>query len=119
METKLFDSELKVLEILWDAGELPAKEMAARAAEQVGWSKTTTYTMLKKCADKGLIERRDPGFVCKPLISREEACASETRDLINRMYGGSADRLVASLVSDKVLTEEEISNLRRLVEELK
>lgn len=119
MDNKLFDSELKVLEILWDEGELPAREIAARAAEQVGWSKTTTYTMLKKCALKGLIERQDPGFVCKPLISREQARTRETRDLINRMYSGSADRLVASLVSDKVLSKEEISHLRRLVEELK
>ena len=57
MEYKLYDSELKLLEILWDSGELPARDVAAQAADAVGWSKTTTYTVLKKCVEKGLVER--------------------------------------------------------------
>ena len=119
MEYKIFDSELKVLEILWEGGELPAKDGAARAAEQVGWSKTTTYTVLKKCVEKGLAERMEPGFRCRALVSRTEAQRQETRGLIDRMYGGSADRLVASLLEGKSLSGEEIARLRRLVEELK
>ncbi len=119
MEYKIFDSELRVLEILWAGGELSAREVAARAAEQVGWSKTTTYTVLKKCVDKGLVRRQDPGFVCQALVSRADAQRQETRGLIDRMYGGSADRLVASLLDGKALSGEEIDRLRRLVEELK
>lgn len=119
MEEKLYDSELRILENLWTAGELSAKDLAARAADQVGWSKTTTYTVLKKCVEKGLVERTDPGFRCRALVSREEVRQLETRGLIDRMYGGSADRLVASLLDGKALSGEEIDRLRRLVEELK
>ena len=119
MEYKLYDSELKLLEILWDSGELPARDVAAQAADAVGWSKTTTYTVLKKCVEKGLVERTDPGFRCRALVSREEVRQRETRGLIDRMYGGSADRLVASLLDGKALSGEEIARLRRLVEELK
>jgi len=119
MEYKIFDSELNILEILWDSGELPAKEIAACAAGQVGWSKTTTYTVLKKCVEKGLIERSEPGFRCRALVSREEVQRRETRGLIDRMYGGSADRLVASLLEGRVLSGEEIAKLRRMVEEMK
>lgn len=119
MEYKIFDSELKVLEILWKGGELSAKEIAAQASDQVGWSKTTTYTVLKKCVEKGLVAREDPGFRCRALASREEVQRRETRGLIDRMYGGSADRLVASLLDGKALSGEEIARLRRLVEELK
>ena len=119
METKIFDSELKIMDILWTAGELPAREIAALAADQVGWSKTTTYTVLKKCVEKGLLERRDPGFLCRPLLTRQDAQRRETRDLIDRMYGGSADRLVASLLDGKTLSGDEIVRLRQLVEELK
>lgn len=119
MEYRIFDSELKVLEILWEDGELSAKEVAARAAGQVGWSKTTTYTVLKKCVEKGLVERREPGFRCRALASRQEVQQRETRGLIDRMYGGSADRLVASLLTGKSLSGDEIARLRRLVEELK
>ena len=119
MEYKIFDSELKILEILWESGGASAKDVAARAMELVGWSKTTTYTVLKKCVEKGLVERSEPGFRCQALVSRREVQRSETRGLIDRMYGGSADRLVASLLDGKTLSSEEIVRLRQLVEELK
>lgn len=119
MEYKIYDSELHILEILWENGERTAKDIAALAAVQVGWSKTTTYTVVKKCVEKGLVERREPGFRCRALVSREEVQRQETRGLIDRMYGGSADRLVASLLDGKALSGEEIGRLRRLVEELK
>lgn len=119
MEYKIFDSELKVLELLWVGGELSAKDIAAQAQEQVGWSKTTTYTVLKKCVEKGLVERTEPGFRCRALVTRQEAQRRETQGLIDRMYGGAADRLVASLLEGKALSPEGIERLRRLVEELK
>lgn len=118
MEYKIFESELSILEILWEVGEMSAKDIAAQAAQQVGWSKTTTYTVLKKCAEKGLIERTDPGFRCRALLTRQEVQHMKTRDLIDRMYGGSADRLVASLLEGKALSAEEIARLRKLVEAL-
>lgn len=119
MECKIFDSELKILELLWDSGELSARDIATQAAKQVGWSKTTTYTVLKKCVEKGLVERTEPGFRCHALVTRQEAQRRETQGLIDRMYGGAADRLVASLLEGKTLSAEEIGRLRRLVEELK
>ena len=71
MEPKLYDSELKIMEILWREGETTAKEIAAELAKSVGWSKTTTYTVLKKCVEKGAVQRQDPGFHCTALISRQ------------------------------------------------
>ena len=117
MEQKIYDSELRILEILWSGGELAAKDIAA-AAKEVGWSKTTTYTVLKKCVEKGLIARGEPGFLCRPLVTREAVQRRETLELIDRMYGGSADRLVASLLEGRTLSEAEINRLRRMVEEL-
>lgn len=119
MEYKIFDSELKVLEFLWDSGELTARDIAAQAKEQVGWSKTTTYTVLKKCVEKGLVKRTEPSFRCRAIVTRQEAQQRETQGLIDRMYGGAADRLVASLLEGKVLSADGIDRLRKLVEELK
>lgn len=118
MDYKLFDSELKVLELLWNGGELSAKDISAQAEDQLGWSKTTTYTVLKKCVEKGLVERTEPGFRCRALVTRQEAQRRETQGLIDRMYGGAADRLVASLLEGKALSAEGIARLRKLVEEL-
>ncbi len=119
MEIKLFDSELKVMELLWRDGELSAKEIAAELAETVGWSKTTTYTVIKKCVDKGAVQRSDPDFMCCPLITKEEAQEYETAELVNKMYDGSTDKLIASLLGNRRLTSEEISQLKKMVEGLK
>ena len=72
MEIKLFDSELKIMEILWKGGETTARSIAETLKEQIGWSKTTTYTVIKKCIDKGVVNRKEPGFVCRPLITKEQ-----------------------------------------------
>ncbi len=116
---KLYDSELKVMEILWQEGETAAKDIAAALSKQVGWSKTTTYTVIRKCLDKGAAARREPGFLCRALISREEAQAYATDELVDKMYGGAADRLVASLLSRRRLSPKEIEELKKLVEELR
>ncbi len=116
---KLFDSELKVMTVLWERGDSSAKDIAAALAEETGWSKTTTYTVIKKCIDKKAISRSEPGFVCHAEISREEVREYETEELISRMYGGSADMLVASLLGSKRLSREETDRLKKLVEEMK
>ena len=67
-ELKLYDSELKIMEYLWRCKKASAKEIAAEMARTVGWSKTTTYTVLKKCVEKGAVERQETGFICTPLV---------------------------------------------------
>lgn len=115
---KLYDSELKVMEVLWDRNMATAKEIAAELREQVGWSKTTVYTVIKKLVDKGAVERCEPGFVCRAIVTREQAQSLETVELIRKMYGGRTDRLVASLIDGERLSPEEIDSLKKMVEEL-
>ncbi|HHT71286.1 MAG TPA: BlaI/MecI/CopY family transcriptional regulator [Firmicutes bacterium] len=118
MTIKLFDSELKVMEILWERGDTTAKQIAATLLKEVGWSKSTTYTVIKKCIDKGAIKRMEPNFVCRPVITKEQAQEFETTELINKMYDGAADQLVASILGRKNLSPEEIKRLKQLVNEL-
>ena len=118
MEIKLFDSELKIMDILWKDGDTTAKRIAEILKKQVDWSKTTTYTVIKKCIDKGAIERYEPNFVCHPLVTREQAREVETMELINKMYDGAVDQLVASILGRKNLSPEEIKRLKQLVENL-
>ncbi|MED4957473.1 BlaI/MecI/CopY family transcriptional regulator, partial [Paenibacillus macerans] len=96
MQIKLFDSELKIMDVLWKNGDTTAKRIAETLKEQVGWNKTTTYTLIKRCIDKGAIERIEPNFLCHPLVTIEQARELETTELINKMYDGAADQLVAS-----------------------
>lgn len=118
MEQKLFDSELKIMEILWKEGDITAKEIAEITKAQVGWSKTTTYTVIKKCIDKNAIQRREPKFICHPMISRAEAQTFETTELINKMYDGKSDQLVASIIGKRKLSSKEIGNLKDLIKRM-
>lgn len=118
MEIKLFDSELKVMDFLWKEGHATAKRIAEILKEKVGWSKTTTYTVIKKCIDKGAIKRCNPDFVCYPLVTREQAQELETTELINKMYNGAADQLVASILGGENLSQEEIKRLKEMVGKL-
>ena len=119
MDTKLFDSERKVMEVLWEAdAPLTAKEVAQKLGETVGWNKNTTYTVIKKCIDKGAIQRREPNFQCFPLVRREEAQAAAAVELVDKVFDGSASLLFASLLSGKQLPPEEIQRLRALIDEL-
>lgn len=118
MEIRLSDAELKIMNVLWRAGPQTAKTLAAELNEQVGWSKTTTYTLIKKCIDKGAVERLGTNFLCRPLISREQVRGQEAEELVNKLFDGSADQLVASLLSRKRLSRDEINGLRKIVEEL-
>ena len=118
MAIKLFDSELKVMEILWREGETNAKRIAEILGNRIGWSKTTTYTVIKKCLKKGAIERIEPNWLCRPLVTIEEVREYETSELVNKMYGGATDQLVASILGGKTLSKEEIKRLKQAVQEL-
>lgn len=113
---KLFDSEWKVMEVLWQENDLTAKEISIRLAERVGWNKNTTYTVIKKCIDKGAIERREPNFICHAALTRRQAQKEEADTLVDKVFGGSAELLFASILSDRSLTREEIERLKALVE---
>ena len=116
---KLGEMEQKFADLIWKHAPITTGELVKLCEQTFEWKRTTTYTMLKKCVEKGLVERTEPGFLCRALPTRAEVRRRETRDLIDRMYGGSPDLLVASLLDGKTLSGEEIARLRRTVEELK
>lgn len=116
MKEKLFDSEAKVMEIVWAKAPVSAKEISLIAAETIGWNKNTTYTVIKKLESKGFIKRSDPGFICTPLISQNQARKAEAISLIQKVFGGSRRALFSALLEDEPLSDEEIDELRKLID---
>ena len=114
---KLFDSEIKVMEIIWENEPVSAKQISLIAAEQIGWNKNTTYTVINKLEGKGYIRREDPRFICSSLISREEVCKNEAKSLVDKLFGGSKKALFSALLEDEKLTSDELDELRRMIEE--
>ena len=115
---KLFDSELKVMDVLWTNGDMPARQIASVLNESIGWNVNTTYTLIKRCISKGAIQRSEPGFLCHALIPKSAVQEAETDELINKIYDGSADKLFAALLGRKKLSAEQIAQLKKIVGEL-
>ncbi len=115
---KLYDSELKIMEVLWKNGDTKAKQIADILLEEVGWNINTTYTLIKRCIKKGAIQRIDPNFLCHALIPKEQVQEAETDELINKIYDGSADKLFAALLGRKKLSAEQLEKLKEIVGEL-
>lgn len=115
-EIKLFDSELKIMEIVWEKGPITAKEISTIAAETVGWNKNTTYTIIKKLIDKNAVLRTDPNFICTALIKKNDVQITETKTLIEKLYGGSKKAFFAAFLKDEALTNDEIEELKAMIE---
>ncbi|MDD4163702.1 MAG: BlaI/MecI/CopY family transcriptional regulator [Eubacteriales bacterium] len=116
MKEKIFDSEIKVMEIIWQNSPISAKEISLIAADSIGWNKNTTYTVLKKLEAKGFIRRDDPGFICTALVSKDEIRKTEAESLLKKMFGGSRKALFSALLEDESLSDGEIDELRKLIE---
>src|SRR5699024_12248525 len=113
---KLFDSELKVMGVLWREGDQTAKHISDILKTEIGWNMNTTYTVIKKCMAKGAIARSEPNFLCHALVSREAVQAAETEELIGKLFDGAPDQLFASLLGSQRLTREQIERLRRMIQ---
>ena len=118
MAVKLFDSELKVMDVLWKEGDMTAKQISDILKATTGWNMNTTYTVIKKCIAKGAIERREPNFLCHALVAREVVQAAETEELLHKLFDSSPDLLFASMLGHQKLSKAQTDNLRRMVAEL-
>ena len=114
LASKISASELAVMETLWELGEpAPIAPIRSRLEQSRGWDGSTVKTLLRRLCEKGaaVAEKRDV-FYYSPALSREDFQSWSTRSLIQRVYGGSAQALVASLVQADQLTPQDLEELR-------
>jgi len=103
MGKTIYESELKVLNFLWDEGSMRAKDLTERLNVSTDWKQSTSYTVIKKCVNKGLIERceEDPS-ICRALITRKEAQVREVKVLVDKMFNGTTSLLLNWLHEEEV-----------------
>ncbi len=118
-EIRLPDSELKVMGFLWDKGYTSAKAVAEYMSETYSWKKNTTYTVLKNLIAKQVVERKEPDFICLPLVTREQVGKTETNSLLERFYKGSVSALISSFLNDRKLSKEELEEIKKMIDESK
>ena len=121
----LTEAEWKLLECLWDFSPRTGRETVDYMSSHVGWTRSTTLTMLRRMTEKGLISCDESGTVLmySPLVRRDEAVHRETRSFIDRVYKGSVSLLINNLSEKQKLSKEDIDELyailRRAEEENK
>ena len=114
---KLFEGELKLMELLWEHEGATAKELTLIAADRIGWNKNTTYTVIKKLVAKGVINREEPAFICRSLIRREDVGRDEAITVLHSFFGGSVKAMLSSFMADDGLSEDEAEEIRRIIED--
>ena len=115
-KSNICKAELNIMEVLWTQGEMPAGRLYRILQDKIKWKKSTTYTVLGKCIDKGFVERIDPRYVCRALVSQKEIehrAIEETADLY---FGGSKISLFSLFLKNAGLTAEEIQTLEDMLE---
>ena len=117
VEEKITEAELEVMEVLWDAGEpLTLGQIKEALSEKNG---DITKTLLRRLCAKGAVgQEKRQVYWYTPLVSREQVGGSRTKKLIDKLYAGSARNMVAALVQADQLNQEDIAQLRALLEEL-
>ncbi|HIZ94245.1 MULTISPECIES: BlaI/MecI/CopY family transcriptional regulator [unclassified Flavonifractor] len=115
METpKIFESEYRFCLILWEHEPVTTTELVKLCQAQLGWKRTTTYTVIKRLGERGVLKNQD-GLVTA-LISREDAQVSELDELMEKKFQGSLPAFLAAFARRQSLTEKEVEEIRRIIE---
>lgn len=104
------------MELLWASEPISAKQLSLLAGDKVGWNKNTTYTVIKKLVEKGIILRTEPNFICSSLVKKEAVVKAETNSLIEKLYDGSKKAFFAAFLQDESLSEDDIAALKAMIE---
>ena len=117
METpKIFDSELRFCEILWEHQPVRSSELAHLCTEKLGWKKSATYTVIKRLTERGVVQTEDA--VVTALVSRDQVQRAESRALVERNFSGSLPGFLNAFVGGRGLSAEEADELRRMIADL-
>ena len=116
LSAKISESELEVMRVLWEAGEpLPVTTLRQELGRRKGWEATTVKTLITRLLSKGVLEQeKRKVFFYRPLVSEREYNDWAARDLVDRLFRGSAKDLVATLVKSEGLSREDIEELRAM-----
>ncbi|EMS73673.1 BlaI/MecI/CopY family transcriptional regulator [Ruminiclostridium cellobioparum] len=111
----LTDAEEKLAALVWRDAPLTSPELVALAEREMGWKKSTTYTVLKKLCDKGVFKNENANV--SVVLTRDEQIARQSRRYVEDTFGGSLPKFITSFFGGRKLTPEQAAELKRLIEE--
>lgn len=112
---KLFDAEYRFMSIIWDNEPINSTMLSKVTEDILGWKKSTTYNMIKKLAEKGLLINQNA--TVKSLIKREQVQKHESEAIIEKSFDGSLPAFLTAFLDNKKISEKEALELKRIIEE--
>lgn len=116
METpKVFESEYRFCLILWEHEPVRSSELVALCREQLGWKPTTTYTVIKRLSERGVLVNENS--VVRSLVSKDEVQAAEIDELVEKKFEGSLPAFIAAFTRHRRLSCAELDEMQRMIDE--
>ncbi len=114
-DLRLCESDHRFMTVVWDSEPVPSGQLVRLCQEKLGWKKSTTYTVLKKLAEKGFLKNENS--VVSALIPREQVETFESGYVVDRTFGGSLPAFIAAFTKGRTLTEQEADEIQRLIDQ--
>lgn len=112
---KIFESEYRFLSILWENEPVASPKLVGLCNEQLGWKKSTTYTVIKKLIDKNVV--KNDNTIVSALVSKEEVDRQESEELLQRANQGNVPAFLAAFLKDRKLSKADVERIRQLIDE--
>lgn len=115
METpKIFESEYRFCMILWENEPVKSSTLVALCREQLGWKPTTTYTVIKRLSERGVLKNENT--VVTSLVSKDEVQAAEIDEMVEKRFGGSLPAFVAAFTKHHTLSDADIDAVQQMID---
>ncbi|MBQ6848899.1 MAG: BlaI/MecI/CopY family transcriptional regulator [Clostridia bacterium] len=112
---KIHEGEYRFCLILWENEPIQSAKLAQLCKEQLGWSRTTTYTIIRRLTDRGVVKSEDA--IVSSVVKKEEVQLSEMNELVEKTFEGSLPAFIAAFARRQKMSDEDIAALRRLIEQ--
>ena len=115
METpKVFESEYRFCLILWEHEPVKSSKLVDLCKEQLGWKPTTTYTVIKRLSERGVLKNENT--MVTSLVSKDEVQAAEINEMVEKTFEGSLPAFVAAFTKHQNISEEEIDAVQKMID---
>ena len=111
---KIFESEYRFCLILWEHEPVNSTKLVALCKEQLGWSKATTYTVIRRLAERGVLKNENATVTS--LVSKEQVQEAELEELVDKTFEGSIPSFIAAFSRSKRLKDQEVAQLQALID---
>lgn len=114
---KIFESEYRFCEILWENEPVTSRELVRLCRERLEWKKSTTYTVIRRLSERGVLKSEDA--VVTSLVSREDVQSVESTEVVERTFSGSLPSFIAAFTRKKNLSKQEIDEIQKIIDNYK